>query len=307
MLVHNSPVRLCCGKPAGQCTCHTRNEDQGGAKPITAYAGDERHHATAEAARATLDSGHESAVRHAAGALLHSKAGESNQAARRHVLAARMHENAATFARRDGDGERADMHDGAAALHRKAHSMHAASIPEEADDDDDLTANVSDVLDLPEVIFPARPAARSLTVNLRGTVEADDDCLALPEPVVLYNYACSPEAARAVFNAQKLGPNETDTGNPRHSWDRSQGEPGGVNLGTTAGNIPFAEDRRDPAHMTPEELLEFIGAHDELTRVNRKRMGLPDSDIDVSDILPEPGAIGQLLGERRVIRKTDQQ
>jgi hypothetical protein len=78
----------------------------------------------------------------------------------------------------------------------------------------------------------------------------------------------------------------------------------------TAGNPAFG-DRIDPRQMTPEELLAEILEEDFLTRENRKRKGLPESDLDdVADLeeaLPDGGAIGKLLGERRQVKKRDQQ
>jgi len=248
-------------------------------------------------------------VRHSAAAINFGKDGKPRRAARRHVLAAEAHEAAGIEALRNGDGGGSEVHHEAAALHRKAASMHLAGVHDEPDEDEEVTTNLvvneasDDVLDLPEVIHSSRPAGRGLTVNLRGTVEEDDDCLPLPEPAVLYNYACDAEAARAVFNAQASQP-------PLHSWDGGVAgsvEQGGVRLGTTAGNPQYG-DRIDPKRMTPEEMLEYVGAHDFLTRENRKRMGLdPESDVDVSDVLEEPNTIGRILGEMGKVKKPNQQ
>jgi hypothetical protein len=175
------------------------------------------------AAVASIESGHEDGVRHSAAAINFARAGDGKGAVRRHLMAAKAHQAAGVEALRNGDGAGSEMHHTAVGLHHKAASMHLESMGhdhdedyQDQDEDDAMTSNAyddpGDVLDLPETIFPSRPAGRGLTVNLRGAVEADDDCLPLPEPTLLYNYACDAEAARAVFNAQASQPK-------MHSWD----------------------------------------------------------------------------------------
>jgi hypothetical protein len=176
-----------------------------------------------------------------------------------------------------------------------------------------LNARRDDPLPVPET-FPSSPgpARRRVTANLSRTASRGDT-LDIPS-CILSNYAGSREAFRAVVNAQGGFRNEGDQrgpgGQPKlHSWDGGifgSVEQGGVRLGATAGDPSFG-DRIQPRNLSPEELLDEIMRHDEVTAENRRRQGLPDGDIEVDDVLDSgPGAIGQILGEHRTIRKTNQ-
>jgi hypothetical protein len=210
--------------------------------------------------------------------------GDSEGAARRHLAAAKIHEAAGTDAMRDGDSGSAEGHYTAADLHRRAASMHSAGIPVENDDDEDdedddemlenMVQNYAGDDPLPQPGFFSPP---QLVRNVRP--ETLGDTLDTPT-CILHNV-------------------EQDAGPRRHSWDSPEGERTDTGLGTTVGNPQFG-DRITPRQMTPAEFLEEAMAHDHLTRENRKRMGLPEEDVNTDDLLLEaPGAIGTILGEMK--------
>jgi len=81
-------------------------------------------YASKEAAKATLDTDHAKARKHALEAV---DTESSSEAADAHEKAARAHEKAATEARKNENDDAAMQHDRAAALHRRAASMHAST------------------------------------------------------------------------------------------------------------------------------------------------------------------------------------
>jgi hypothetical protein len=168
--------------------------------------------------------------------------------------------------------------------------MHSASGPLENDDEEDeeddemtdnLVQNYAGDDPLPDIglFSPPRPVKNVRPATLGDTLES-------PEVII--------------HNAQQ------DMGVKMHSWDGGVGgsvEKGGVRLGVTAGNPQYG-DRINSRTITPDELLDEVLRHDEVTKENRRRQGLPDTDVDTDDLLLDtPGAIGTILGEHRTIRK----
>jgi hypothetical protein len=126
---------------------------------------------------------------------------------------------------------------------------------------------------------------QSITRNLLGTVDSGDDVLP-QQSCLLHNYAGSQEAFQAVINAQIGFGNRDDNrgpgGQPKmHSWDNAPGgasvEQGGIKLGVTSGQPTFG-DRIDPRTMTPAEFLAEAMQEDAITKWNRKRLGIPETD-----------------------------
>lgn len=106
---------------------------KGGKKPaancggMEANAYDGNHYTSKEAATQSLRTEHDGAFKHAQAAMKASKVKDSKGAADSHIKAAEAHETAATEARKKNDGEAAYENDRAAALHRKAASIHTAT------------------------------------------------------------------------------------------------------------------------------------------------------------------------------------
>lgn len=98
----------------------------GGMLSQPAVSPDSAHHATKQAAGASLQTEHDKSFGHAQAAMGHSAQGSSEDAMDMHQKAASSHEKMATKMMKDGDQSGSDNHLQAAALHRKAAAMHAA-------------------------------------------------------------------------------------------------------------------------------------------------------------------------------------
>lgn len=105
-----------------------RNAEPGREPREDRRAMDAHHDISKQAAQASIRAEHLKGRGHALDALDHSKGGDSESAVGSHVLAAKQHEKAATDCRIDGREGEAERHDEAAGLHRKAASMHAATL-----------------------------------------------------------------------------------------------------------------------------------------------------------------------------------
>lgn len=102
-----------------------------GEPAVDAYGSASPHDVSKAAAGASLMAEHDGATEHATAALAASKAGNAKKAGNLHVKAAEEHEGEATNLRRRGQPDAAAEHDAASAMHRKAASMHGATLNQE--------------------------------------------------------------------------------------------------------------------------------------------------------------------------------
>jgi hypothetical protein len=147
----------------------------------------------------------------------------------------------------------------------------------------------------------------SLPVFNEAVPHDDVEALDIPQSL-LFNYGCSEAAARVARAANRYVSNQADV----HSYDRSQspGDRRRSNTGPTpldqswrAGSDDDDEEYSygEPEVIDPEEVLRRAMAEDEVTRFNRRRLGLdqpvnPPARTDVQwlpakdDVLviPEP-------------------
>lgn len=121
-LVYNSTGHIC----GEGCGCPTTN----------AYNATDSHGASQVAGRATMASGHTRAMKHAAAAVSAARNGDSDAASAHHLRAAKVHESAAEADFKNNFSAEAQKHWDSAAAHRKASSMHAATVPYASDSDE---------------------------------------------------------------------------------------------------------------------------------------------------------------------------
>jgi hypothetical protein len=189
-LVINTATCGGCGYEVGQCTCNETDPDeedeeepdeeddeededtdntgllgncgptmqQAAPPPIMAYA-NHAHDASRNAANMSIACPSADCREHALAALDSSADGDHREAFKAHIRAAKGHEDAATSARKKGKDDQADLHDNAAAGHRRAASMHR--IVKNAYQEGGATMNYND----------------------------DNDILDLPSPSVVFNYS----------------------------------------------------------------------------------------------------------------------
>ena len=137
-LVVNQSTCSGCATPTGQCYCHIRERVK---TMLTANLGDAANASVAAAYKTLMaadDQGDQKAGRHALDALEATRDGDSEAAAKLHMMASQAHDAAADQLEEDGEGAEAKTQRSCSFLHRKAAAVHAVQsrVGDEDDQDD---------------------------------------------------------------------------------------------------------------------------------------------------------------------------